>query len=138
MSTTRQHLIETHTREGEHAVARSKFHKTMSGHFSKLAAMHDDDADQATLYQSIADGHSGMTTECTDQAAYHTDCAKSLAQTQKAAGMDGDRFADIVPDGIQGVIKQFSNNVMVPRVGAPTAPEAPNVPQEFQDLVKIE
>jgi hypothetical protein len=138
--TTKEHLIQAHANEGEHQVKQTKFHKAMSGHFARLAELHKatkskmgDEDDPAATFQGISDAHEAMASECTDQAAFHSKCAKDLSASMKAAGMNGDQ---IVPDDIQGIVRKFPT--LMPRHGAPSGPPVPDVPQEFQHLVKVE
>jgi len=44
----------------------------------------------------------------------------------------------IVPDNVHGVISVWPAATIVPRAGAPTSPQKPNVPLEFEHLVKVE
>jgi hypothetical protein len=140
VTTTRQHLIESHTREGEHLVACAKFHKGMAKCFSKLAALSK--ADKSEMHnggervglcetiESIRDAYAEMADECTDKAAFHADCAKSLSQTSKAAGMSDDNW----PSGLSGVTPEAPLNVRpVLRFGQRELSESP-VPAE---LVKV-
>jgi hypothetical protein len=151
MASVREHLREVHGRQAAHSLARAKFHKAMSGHFKKLAALSKtaksemDDGDAMDLFDSAAAEHNEMADECVSMGEYHAACAKALADGNEPAaakammGMsDAERrTAVIAPDQVSAVAPPAAVHG-VPRYGAPTLPENSPVPAAFEKMVALD
>jgi hypothetical protein len=139
--TVKEHLAAMHTQAAEHDLVKAKHHRAMAKHFSKLSEFHkaagkaEMEHDPTAVYEEITGQHEKMADEHTAQAEYHTDCAKSMLKADKAAGMNDD---GIVPDRVSGIVKHWPNIQLMPRHGAPSGPQEPNVPAQFAHLVKVE
>lgn len=136
--TVREHLTKAHLRSGEHFAKGATYHKTMAGHFRKLAGlaknMQDDDQDDPLqIYGDISDAEGQQGDECTDMAEFHKNCAKSLMETGKAAGMSD---SDIMPDMVSGLASPAIRGI--PRHGQPPLDDRTTVDPAFEKLVSTD
>jgi hypothetical protein len=109
------------------------FHKAAAEHHGEMVDAHQaamakgQDSSMTAFHKAASSSHEKMQDF---HATAVEECQKALTDS---LGKEGDR---IVPDQVRGVITSFPT--MIPRAGAPAEPVRPNVPVEFQDLVKID
>jgi hypothetical protein len=128
----------------EHFRESADFHKKMSKkhtaaapHHHALAKLHDDNDEMSDHHKALAEIHEGMAQDHADHAAY------SLELCEKAA--DTDDLSKLVPDHVRSIIPpseaygSAAGLTAIPRTGAPQLnPEKPDVPLEFEHLVKVD
>jgi hypothetical protein len=118
-------------------IHKAEHHRSMAENHEKLAEFHkgmDGGKDASKVHKAMAAAHEATADNHDQQSEFHAaqmaECEKALSAADLAKS--GDR---IIPDQVRGVITSFP--MMVPRAGAPQNPQAPNVPVEFADLVKV-
>ncbi len=123
--TTREHLKAFHEQAATHHTAMAKSHKKIAGLFGKTGSDHD---------QTLCDEHKAMSESHAQSAEYHLSMCKAIGVEDLA------KADQIVPDHVRGINTGagFAGITPIPRAGAPTAPKAPDVPFEFEHLLKIE
>lgn len=148
MSTVKEHLQDGWARHAEHHIAKNRHHSGLSKSHATYAEAHkammdecDDDSPESEFYKAghafhleKAEHHADVAQEHADMADFCVECAKTLAHTQKAMGMEGDR---LVPDLISGLAPEMPQHVRaVPRHGQRELGKAEFSPVE-QTLEKI-
>jgi hypothetical protein len=126
----------------EHFRESAAFHKKMSknhtkatGHHQALAKLHDDNDEMSDHHKALAEIHEAMAQDHADHAAHNLELCEKAADT--------DDLSKLVPTEIRTVIPPMPYGsavtvTAVPRTGAPQLNEKPDVPLEFEHLVKVE
>jgi hypothetical protein len=131
MASVREHLVKMHTRAAEHNLNKAKLHKALSSRFRKMhKAQMEDDGDGMDQFEGIGDAFDELAGEEVDMGEYHADCAKSLMETGKAAGMsDSDMVSAVIPSPAVRAI---------PRHGQPQLDDRTTVDPAFEKIVSVE
>ena len=121
----------------------AQHHLTLAANETRKAARHTaladthDELDQpnvAKLHRQLAKDHEACAGEHSERSAEFSDMVKAVDDSPLGkAALNVDR---IIPDHVQGVIREFAGITAVPRNGAPTAVKG--VAPEFQKFVEIE
>jgi hypothetical protein len=127
--TMQQHMIDVHK-------TLSAYHAGQAGRHDKCASAHTDLGKAAAgnnAHTLLAKEHAAMAAADRVLSDFHKDgmeaCAKGIEPVDLSKG--------IVPTGISGVAPEAPNH-MVHRAGQPTTPQKPDVPEQFQNLFKVD
>jgi len=126
--TAKAHLSSLHLRQAEHHIAKSKHHAALAEHYGTIAQEVPENSNRREGLQKIADAHKAMGEHHDGEADYHTKCAKTLRDSNKAM-MSGDDDLDALaplPAGLSRV---------VPTVRAVLRPGQRELPRDMDPTV---